>query len=196
MRRGRGRSGVHRAPRARFDGTAAGPAVLFWYLTVAPVLLLIGFRADLPSGPTFNAPGEASMHLDPGTYAVYLDVTSDSGSARVDTRIRVTDPAGRPVAVDRRSRAPDLSLDSERISTLRDHARFVVPAAGQYRVRVDTAQPRTVLVNPPWSRWRIWWPALLVTGAMVGPLAAWAAVSQREERRRGSPTTVRAENLS
>lgn len=151
--------GEGRVALAAFGGLVLAAAV--------PTVMVLGL--DARGAPdAFRAPGTAVQQLDSGTQVVYLSAgAADDGDARFRADIRVTGPDGRAVALDTASRAPDVDLGGEVRDPYRDHGRFTVPAEGAYRGSVTGSEERRVIVMPPRSLWRQYWPIVAICGMFI-----------------------------
>jgi hypothetical protein len=118
--------------------------------------------APTPAGPHVRGAGEARVHLEPRHVR---PVPGRDERLRIRARRR-PDPGHRPHRPAGR-RGPECPRAGPQPRPTRGSAPSATTAGSPWprrartAVRVDTARPRTVLVNPPWWVWRIWWRCCL-----------------------------------
>jgi hypothetical protein len=167
--------------------TAVGALVFILLLVALGTLFVRALSASFPDDPSFAVPGQQTRQLRAGVYVVYVSLPNGAGGDRLPTRIRVTGPDDRPVAVDTGARAPDLSEPGEGGAAYRDQGRFTVPGGGTYQVSVTGIDDGyRAIVTAPRSLWRQWWPVLLAAAAGLAVpflVAGVGFVAGRRDRR-------------
>jgi hypothetical protein len=134
----------------------------------------VGYTNHIDGFTRANAPGNTTVSIDdPGTYLVYYE--SARGATPDDLGVAITDPSGRPVAL--QGAEYDLRYDvpgrNGRVGTA--VAQFRADAAGTYRLSVERDVPdATVAVGSNVTRSAL--PSLLGAGALALATCAGAVV--------------------